>query len=147
MTSTTSAPHPFDVLLAQGTTDPRLLGPAAAEALRTLSAPQPWPPPWGYAYVDRLADDDAGRLAVLAAAAGDRKLWHRVVDYLVERDSAHRTGQRYGGIPKDELGPIPTGSRGAGWAVDRAERRLQLMPAAAAAPLLAQLREWQADTR
>jgi hypothetical protein len=137
---------PFDALLAAGEITPERLGAALLEVLRTLKAPCPSPAPWGYAYVDRVESDDAGRLAVLAAASGDRKLWDRVVDYLVARDAAHRAGQRMSGTPKEDLGPHPTRSRGSTWALSDAERILRVAPPATAAPLLKVLRDWEDHT-
>jgi hypothetical protein len=137
---------PFDSLLAAGRVEPAALASALQEVLRTLKAPRPYPPPWGYAYDDRVESDDAGRLAVLAAASGDRKLWDRVVGYLVERDAAHRFGQKMSGTPKEDLGPHPTRSRGSAWALGFAERVLAAAPPAVAAPLLATLRDWEDHT-
>jgi hypothetical protein len=137
---------PFDALLAAGDVDPEALTSALREVLRTLGAPRPVPAPWGYEYDDRVASDDAGRLAVLAAATGDRRLWDRVVDYLVARDAAHRFGQKMSGVPKEDLGPHPTRSRGSAWALGFAECVLAAAPPAVATPLLATVRSWEDHT-
>lgn len=136
----------FDSLLAAGETGHQPLLKALAQVLRTLDARKPWPVAWGDRHEDRVSSDDTGRLAILAAASGDRDLWDRVVDYLVERDACHRFGKKMSGTPKEDLGPHPTRSRGSAWALSFAERVLKVAPAAAAAPILAVLRDWEDHT-
>lgn len=96
----------FDELLAA---DPRpsraTLRRLLADELRTLELPYE-------AYVTKI---DLPRLAHLAGATSDRRLWRRLVRYLTERDAAHRLGQRMSGTSKEDLGPHASDERSATW--------------------------------
>ncbi|MGB8930735.1 MAG: hypothetical protein WCC48_05750 [Anaeromyxobacteraceae bacterium] len=58
---------------------------------------------------------DTERIAVLIGLTRDEKLWRRLVRYLTDVDSAHRYNQKYSGVSKEDLGPIPSEARSATW--------------------------------
>lgn len=65
---------------------------------------------------------DTERIAVLIGLTRDEKLWRRLVRYLTDVDSAHRSNQKYSGVSKDDLGPIPSEARSASWVRSEAAR-------------------------
>lgn len=96
----------FDALLASEPPPSRAsLRRLLADELRTLRLPYE-------AYVTQI---DLPRLALLAGATSDRRLWLRLVRYLKERDEAHRLGQRMSGTSKADLGPHASDERAASW--------------------------------
>lgn len=65
---------------------------------------------------------DTERIAVLIGLTRDDTLWHRLVRYLTDVDMAHRYNQKYSGVSKDDLGPIPSEARSATWVRSEAAR-------------------------
>lgn len=96
----------FDALLSSEPSPSRAsLRRLLADELGTLRLPYE-------AYVTQI---DLPRLALLAGATSDRRLWLRLVRYLKERDEAHRLGQRMSGTSKADLGPHASDERAASW--------------------------------
>jgi hypothetical protein len=103
----------FDALLARAEApDPLLLRDLLAGELAQMQV--------GYKVGGPKADTE--RIAVLIGLTRDEKLWRRLVRYLTDVDAAHRSNQKYSGVSKEDLGPIPSEARSATWVRSEAAR-------------------------